>query len=81
MFHVLEEPQLTIGPLRKDLRLKRPVQLLDCRHLLAFVIDSGAETGTKTITLQRSQMQSKHYRQIVSSMMIRELARLKQRIR
>jgi len=31
MFHVLEQPQLPVGPLGEELRLERSVQLLD-RH-------------------------------------------------
>lgn len=29
MFHVLEEPQLSVGPLGKELRLERSVEFLD----------------------------------------------------
>ena len=29
MFHVFEEPQLSVRPLGEQLRLERPVQLLD----------------------------------------------------
>lgn len=29
MLHVLEEPQLSVGPLGKELRLEGPIQLLD----------------------------------------------------
>lgn len=39
MFHVLQQPQLSVGPLCKDLGLKGPVQLLDGHFLFGFVID------------------------------------------
>lgn len=40
MLHVFQQPELAVGPLRKDLRLEGPVELLDGDFLLGLVIDS-----------------------------------------
>lgn len=39
MLHVLEQPQLAVGPLSKDLRLEGPVELLNGHFLFGLFID------------------------------------------
>lgn len=39
MLHVLEQPQLPVGPLSKDLRLEGPVELLNGHFLFSLFID------------------------------------------
>lgn len=39
MLHVLEQPQLPVGPLSEDLRLEGPVELLNGHFLFSLFID------------------------------------------
>lgn len=47
MLHVFKQSELPVGPLRKDLGLEGPVELLDGDLLLGFVIDSWTVTTTE----------------------------------
>lgn len=47
MLHVLEEPQFSVGPLGKELRLERSVEFLDCYFGSGSVVHCWAESKNK----------------------------------
>lgn len=48
MFHVLEEPQLPVGPLGEELRLEGSVQLLDGHFGPGPAVQGGANGGVES---------------------------------
>lgn len=63
MFHVFEEPQLPVGPLGEQLRLERPVQLLDRHRGSCPVVHcraAGKDTREGGETRQQQQKKKKN---------------------
>ncbi len=53
MFHMLEQPQFTIGSLREDLWLKGSVQLFDGHLLFGFIINGRAKKRRTNIIINK----------------------------
>lgn len=58
MFHMLEQPQFTIGSLREDLWLKGSVQLFDGHLLFGFIINGWAKKR-RTILITHFELRLK----------------------